>query len=477
MAWSGQIEDIHAKRRAALEQGGAEAVARQHGAGRLTIRERIAALVDEGSFREHGRGAGSAERGPDGKLAAFTPANFILGMARIDGRPVAVGGEDFTVRGGSPNAAGLRKSVYAEDLALQYRVPLVRLHEGGGGSVTGAGGGGPVGEPVHAPRRFASVAEAMGAVPVATAALGPVAGLPASRLVAAHFAVMTRETAQVLIAGPAVVKRALGEDLTKEQLGGAEVHARSGVIDNVAKDEPDALAQIRRFLSFLPQNAWEVAGRVDSGDPPDRADVADEAPFRSRARSLAALLEGCDLAGFNIRGFDLHILLEEFRRAGVAFDLEGRRLIDAQMIFHREEPRDLAAAALFYVQEEHEGAHSARADVRVTARVLAAQLAHYPGLPRDIDGLHAYCDQVRPFLTEFRKWFSGDALGDHVFARGKHRGTRLAAVAANEPDYLEWMLTARDMHADVREVARLALERFGGRRPPGEGAGSPADGR
>ncbi len=274
MAWSGQIEDIHAKRRAALEQGGAEAVARQHGAGRLTIRERIAALVDEGSFREHGRGAGSAERGPDGKLAAFTPANFILGMARIDGRPVAVGGEDFTVRGGSPNAAGLRKSVYAEDLALQYRVPLVRLHEGGGGSVTGAGGGGPVGEPVHAPRRFASVAEAMGAVPVATAALGPVAGLPASRLVAAHFAVMTRETAQVLIAGPAVVKRALGEDLTKEQLGGAEVHARSGVIDNVAKDEPDALAQIRRFLSFLPQNAWEVAGRVDSGDPPDRADEA-----------------------------------------------------------------------------------------------------------------------------------------------------------------------------------------------------------
>ncbi len=230
--------------------------------------------------------------------------------------------------------------------------------------------------------------------------------------------------------------------------------------------------KVRRFNPGIPIPA-EASAVHGIGD----ADVADEAPFRSRARSLAALLEGCDLAGFNIRGFDLHILLEEFRRAGVAFDLEGRRLIDAQMIFHREEPRDLAAAALFYVQEEHEGAHSARADVRVTARVLAAQLAHYPGLPRDIDGLHAYCDQVRPFLTEFRKWFSGDALGDHVFARGKHRGTRLAAVAANEPDYLEWMLTARDMHADVREVARLALERFGGRRPPGEGAGSPADGR
>ena len=272
MGWSREIEDIHAKRRAALEQGGAEAVARQHAQGRLTVRERIEGLVDPGSFREHGRGSGGAERGTDGALKSFTPGNFIVGMGRIEGRPAVVGGEDFTVRGGSPNAAGLRKSVYIEDLALQYRVPLIRLHEGGGGSVTGAGGSGPVGEAVYAPRRFASVAECMGAVPVATAALGPVAGLPASRLVAAHFAVMARENAQVLIAGPAVVKRALGEDVTKEELGGAQVHARSGAIDNIARDEADALAQIRRFLSYLPQNAWQVPARTDTDDDPARAD-------------------------------------------------------------------------------------------------------------------------------------------------------------------------------------------------------------
>ncbi len=274
MGWSREIEDIHAKREAALEQGGAEAVARQHAQGRLTVRERIDGLVDPGSFREHGRGAGGAERHADGRLKSFTPGNFVVGLGRMDGRPVVVGGEDFTVRGGSPNAAGLRKSVYIEELALQYRAPLIRLHEGGGGSVTGAGGSGPVGEPVYASRRFASVAEAMGAVPVATAALGPVAGLPASRLVAAHFSVMAEETAQVLIAGPAVVKRALGEDLTKEALGGAQVHARSGVIDNVARDEADALRQIRRFLSYLPQNAWQVPARADTGDDPARADEA-----------------------------------------------------------------------------------------------------------------------------------------------------------------------------------------------------------
>ena len=274
MGWSREIEDIHAKRKAALEQGGAEAVARQHAQGRLTVRERIDGLVDPGSFREHGRGAGGVERNADGTLKSITPANFIVGMGRIDGRLAVVGGEDFTVRGGSPNAAGLRKSVYIEDLALQYRVPLIRLHEGGGGSVTGAAGGGPVGEPLHTPRRFASVAECMGAVPVATAALGPVAGLPASRLVAAHFAVMTKENAQVLIAGPAVVKRALGEDVTKEELGGAQVHARSGAIDNIAEDEADALAQIRHFLSYLPQNAWQVPARVDTDDDPARADEA-----------------------------------------------------------------------------------------------------------------------------------------------------------------------------------------------------------
>ena len=175
--------------------------------------------------------------------------------------------------------------------------------------------------------------------------------------------------------------------------------------------------RVRRFNPGkpIPPEASAVHGISD-------ADVAEEAPFRSRARSLAGLLEGCDLAGFNIRGFDLHILLEEFRRAEIPFDIRDRRLIDAQAIFHREEPRDLAAAARFYLQDEHDGAHSARADVHMTARVLAGQLAHYPDLPGDIDGLHAYCDEFRPFLTEFQKWFSGDDLESYIFARGKHRG-------------------------------------------------------
>lgn len=215
-----------------------------------------------------------------------------------------------------------------------------------------------------------------------------------------------------------------------------------------------AVDRVRRFNPGIPipPEASAVHGIGD-------ADVADEYPFRSRARSLAGLLDGCDLAGFNIRGFDLHILLEEFRRAEIPFDVKDRRLIDAQLIFHREEPRDLTAAARFYLDEDHDdGAHTAQGDVRMTARVLAAQLARYSDLPGDMDGLHAYCEKIRPFLTEFQKWFSGNDLESYVFGRGKHRGTRLVEVAATAPDYLDWMLRADDMPGEVRDVVREALD-------------------
>ena len=275
MVWQDEVEEIRRRRKLAAKQGGKDAVARQHAKGRLTLRERISRLVDEESFEELGQAAGASEYDEDGNKIGFTPANFILGFAKIDGRQVIVGGEDFTVRGGSPNPAGLRKSVYAEELACRYKVPLIRLHEGGGGSVTGAAGkkgpSGPVGDSVASKPRFQSVGEAMAMVPVMSAALGPVAGLPAARLAASHFTVMSRNTGQVLIAGPAVVERALGENLTKEELGGANIHWRNGVIDNLGENEDDALVQIRRYLSYLPQNVWQLSPRLKSDDDPNRA--------------------------------------------------------------------------------------------------------------------------------------------------------------------------------------------------------------
>ena len=188
--------------------------------------------------------------------------------------------------------------------------------------------------------------------------------------------------------------------------------------------------------------------------------VADEPSFRATSRSLAKLLDPCDLAGFNIRRFDLPILIAEFARAGIEFEVKDRRLIDMKMIFHREEPRDLSAAARFYLARDHQDAHTALGDIRTTAAVLTAQLARYSHLPRDMDGLHAYCDEMGPFVTEFDRWFSSTPDG-LVFNRGKHKGTALAEVAGSAPDYLEWMLRADDMPADVLEAVRGVLEASG----------------
>jgi len=268
MSWEPEVDEIALRRKLALEHAGSEGVARQHAAGRLAIRERIDELTDAGSFQEHGPIAGHAETDAQGNLSSFTPANYVLGIAKLDGRPCVVGGEDFTQRGGSPSPAGLRKSVFAEELACRYRLPLVRLLEGAGGSLPRSDGPRPpvTVEPVNAPPRFASFVQTMAQVPVASAALGAVAGFPAARLVASHFSIMTRETAQVMVGGPALVERALGESISKDELGGAQVHLRSGVVDNVADDEPGVFEQIRRFLSYLPTNVWQAAPVQDPTD-------------------------------------------------------------------------------------------------------------------------------------------------------------------------------------------------------------------
>jgi acetyl-CoA carboxylase carboxyltransferase component len=274
MNWKKETKEIEKRKLLAKQQGGKEAVELQHAKGRLTLRERISKLVDLDSFQEQGKIAGGSEINESGEIQSLTPANFILGFAKINNRQVVVGGEDFTVSGGSPNSAGLRKSVYTEELALNYKVPLVRMHEGGGGSVAGPGkkGRGSGGDAVFAKSRFKSVADTLKQIPVASAALGPVAGLPAARFVASHFRVMTKRTSQILVAGPAVVERAFGVKLSKEELGGSQIHKLNGVTDNVAENEEDAFNQIKQFLSFMPQNIYELSERIECSDPISRRD-------------------------------------------------------------------------------------------------------------------------------------------------------------------------------------------------------------
>jgi acetyl-CoA carboxylase carboxyltransferase component len=274
MSWHKEAHEIELRRELSKQQGGPESIEIHHAKGRLTIRERIDGLVEDGTFEEHGEGAGFAEKDSDGSIKEFSPANYVVGFGDIGGRRTVVGGEDFTLKGGSPNGAGLRKSVYAEELAVQFKVPLIRMLEGGGGSVAGGGGPRPttVGSPVNSEPRFKIIAEAMNVVPVVSGAMGPVAGFPAGRLVASHFSVMVKEISQVMVAGPALVERALGVTMTKEQLGGWKIHTRSGIVDNVADSEEAAFAQMRQFLSYMPQNVWQIPERQHCEDDPNRAD-------------------------------------------------------------------------------------------------------------------------------------------------------------------------------------------------------------
>src|SRR3989440_4216035 len=206
--------------------GGEEKVARQHAAGRLTVRERIDELLDPGSFHEVGALAGKAEY-TEAELTSFRPANFVMGRGRVDGRPAVVAGDDFTVRGGAADASIFQKQVYAEQMANELRLPLVRLVDGtgGGGSVKSLEDMGLT----YVPRSpgWEWVVANMATVPVVALALGPVAGLGAARVVTSHYSVMVRGTSQVFVAGPPGGER-LGEGGDQGALGGAHHHPGDG---------------------------------------------------------------------------------------------------------------------------------------------------------------------------------------------------------------------------------------------------------
>jgi acetyl-CoA carboxylase carboxyltransferase component len=270
VSWEPELEELRRREELAGKMGGDERVARQHASGRRTVRERIDRLFDPGSFHETGALAGRGSYDESGELVDFLPANTVVGRGRIDGRRAVVEGDDFTIRGGAADAAIWEKAVYAERMAHDLRLPLVRL-------VDGTGGGGSVKTLEQAGFSYVPpllgfdlVVRNLSIVPVVAAALGPVAGLGAARVVCSHFSVIVRGTAQLFVAGPPVVAAAMGEAPDKETLGGARMQARAGAVDNVADDEDDALGQLKRFLSYLPSNVWEAPPEVDASDPPDR---------------------------------------------------------------------------------------------------------------------------------------------------------------------------------------------------------------
>ena len=248
-------------------------MARHHAQGRLTIRERIRGLVDEGSFQEIGKLAGTANY-EGTTVKHVTPAPYVAGLARLDGRDVAIGGEDFTVRGGTTWGGDRRKGGqggFVEDMAFNYRIPLINLVDGAGGSVTSARRRGHTVFPGVS--GFEQSVRLLGLVPVVSAVMGTAAGGPAGRVILSHWSIMIKETSQIFAAGPPVVERSLGQKVDKETLGGSKMAVdTAGTVDNVAASEIECFSMIRRYLSYMPQSVFELPPVIACEDPVDRCD-------------------------------------------------------------------------------------------------------------------------------------------------------------------------------------------------------------
>ena len=318
--WAPQLDDVATMQALAhkrLAPGSDErGVVRQRSRGKLTCRERIDLLLDDGSFHEIGSIAGFASYDESGAIVDFTPANHVGGWGRIEGRTAVVCADDFTSRGGHADGAIGEKSRHLDKLALEMRVPSVRLLDGssGGGSVAamvpqqkkegeskakeshgaikagrprvaGAGGSflpGHLGSTMYT--------EQLSTVPVVNLLLGSVVGIGAAKAVLGHFSVMVRDIAQLFVAGPPVVRPAMGYDITKEDLGGWHIHCRNGSVDNLAETEEEAMALTRRFLSYLPASVFEPPPTAGP-NPNDPADRRDEELFHLIPRKRTATFD------------------------------------------------------------------------------------------------------------------------------------------------------------------------------------------
>jgi len=197
----------------------------------------------------------------------------------------------------------------------------------------------------------------------------------------------------------------------------------------------------------IPTDASAVHGITDE-------DVADKPTFQEVATDIVQFIDDAHLGGFNVKRFDLPLLLEEFRRCGQPFPLDGREIVDVMEIFHHFEKRDLSAAVRFYLNEEFEDAHNAASDVDATARVFAAQLNRYAELPGSLAELPQYLNPNNVTSDGRITWNDND---EACLGFGKNAGATLQSLVANDRGYLEWILS-KDFSQEVKRVIQEALE-------------------
>lgn len=220
---------------------------------------------------------------------------------------------------------------------------------------------------------------------------------------------------------------------------------------------PDSSEDKRHYLVNpgipIPEKASSIHGIYDK-------DVADKPSFKDLAPELIKFMENCDFGGYNSNRFDFPLLVEEFLRAGFDPDVENRKFIDVQRIFHLMEPRTLAAAVKFYCNKELENAHSAEADTRATYEVFKAQLDKYPQLENNLDTIHKLSGQNN--LVDLAGRIVLDDKGNEVFNFGKHKGKRVDEVFKKlDPNYYEWMMNSDFPLQTKKVLTKLKLKNFG----------------
>jgi len=266
MAFDSKAKNLRTLQQEALQGGGPEAIDKQHAKGKQTARERVAQLLDEGSFQEIGALVKSAS--PEVAAKAKLGDGVVTGYGTIDGRPVCVFAQDFTVMGGSLGAAHAAKIAKTQDMALKLGCPLIGINDSGGARIQ---------EGVQALAGYGDIfyrnVKASGVIPQISVILGPCAGGAVYSPAMTDFTFMVQGVSKMFITGPQVVKTVMHEDITADALGGTDVHATtSGVAHFAAADEAECLAQVRKLIGYLPSNNMEDAPALRPTDNPARAD-------------------------------------------------------------------------------------------------------------------------------------------------------------------------------------------------------------
>jgi methylmalonyl-CoA decarboxylase subunit alpha len=297
------VEELAARRAKAMLGGGEEKIAKQHAAEKLTARERLALLIDEGTFTELGIHAGIhfSVRGLEGKEA---PADGVItGYGKVDGRMVAVCAYDFTVMAGSMGMSGEIKVTRLRDLALTKRIPFIWLLDSAGARIQEAVGS------LFAGSGFLFREEVVmsGVIPQIAALMGPCAAGTAYIPGLADFVPMVKGRGSMALAGPHLVRAAVGEDVTQEELGGSRVHCRkSGVGDLEVADDQECIQRVKQYLSYMPQHCEEKPPVLPASDPIDRRDEG----------LLDVLPES------NRKPYDMYEVIKRIVDDGVYFDMK-----------------------------------------------------------------------------------------------------------------------------------------------------------